>query len=64
MKDVISEPQWNFSSMKIETNETLLPAEKLEREIIKRATTAYNTQKNGEIIFKFKRFFFLASKPD
>lgn len=50
--------------MKIETNETLLPAEKLEREIIKRATTAYNTQKNGEIIFKFKRFFFLASKPD
>lgn len=27
MNDVISEPQWNFSSMNIETNETLLPEE-------------------------------------
>ena len=113
MNEVISEPQWNFSSMKIETNETLLPeeyfdilasctddfniwetvyyhnmpsvetmvewikgtrlrpylnvldkanAEKLEMEIIKRTQTAYDTQKNGEIIFKFRRFFFTARK--
>ena len=111
MNDVVSESRWKFSSMRIETNETLLPeeyfdilasctddfdiwetvyyhnmpsvkamvewikgtrlrpylnaldkvnAEKLEREITKRATAAYDTQKNGEIIFKFKRFFFVA----
>lgn len=113
MNEVISEPQWGFSSMNIETNETLLPeeyfdilssctenfdiwetvyyhnmpsieamvewvkgtrlrpylngldktkAESLEKEINKRAAVIYNTQKNGEIIFKFKRFFFVASK--
>ena len=113
MNDVLSEPQWNFSSMNIETNKTLLPeeyfdilssctenfdiwettyyhnmpsveamvewvkgtrlrpylnaldensAEKLEAEIIKRAAVAYHTQKNGEMIFKFRRFFFVANK--
>ena len=113
MNDVLSEPQWNFSSMNIETNKTLLPeeyfdilssctenfdiwettyyhnmpsveamvewvkgtrlrpylnaldensAEKLEAEIIKRASAVYRTQKNGEMIFKFRRFFFVANK--
>ena len=113
MDEVISEPEWNFSSMNIETNETLLPeeyfdildsctddfdiwetvyyhnmpsveamvewvkgtrlrpylnaldensAEKLEAEIIKRASAVYRTQKNGEMIFKFRRFFFVANK--
>ncbi|MBP3359680.1 MAG: methyltransferase domain-containing protein [Clostridia bacterium] len=113
MNEVISEPQWDFSSMSIETNETLLPeeyfdilssctenfdiwetvyyhnmpsveamvewvkgtrlrpylnaldktkAENLEKEITKRAAMLYNTQENGEIIFKFRRFFFVAIK--
>lgn len=113
MDEVISEPQWGFSSMNIETNETLLPeeyfdilssctenfdiwktvyyhnmpsveamvewikgtrlrpylnaldkvkAESLEKEITKRATLVYDTQKNGDIIFKFRRFFFAATK--
>lgn len=39
-------------------------AEKLERELTKRATAAYDAQKNREIIFKFKRFFFVASMLD
>lgn len=115
MNDVISEPQWNFSSMDIETNGTLLPeeyfdilsgctnnfdiwetvyyhnmpsveamvewikgtrlrpylnalekanAEKLEMEILKRAEAVYKVQKNGEIIFKFRRLFFVACKSD
>lgn len=115
MNDVISEPQWNFSSINVETNETLLPeeyfdilsdctnnfdiwetvyyhnmpsveamvewikgtrlrpylnalekenAEKLEIEILKRAAIAYKVQKNGEIIFKFRRLFFVAGKFD
>ena len=115
MNNVISEPQWNFSSMNIEPNETLLPeeyfdilssctesfdiwettyyhnmpsveamvewvkgtrlrpylnaldktkAESLEKEIIKRAITVYDTQKNNEIIFKFRRFFFVANKSN
>ena len=113
MNDVLSEPQWSFSSMNMETNKTLLPeeyfdilssctesfdiwettyyhnmpsieamvewvkgtrlrpylnaldknnAEKLEAEIVKRAAIAYDTQENSEIIFKFRRFFFTASK--
>jgi trans-aconitate methyltransferase len=113
MNDVISEPHWGFSSMNIETNETLRPedyfdilssctsnfdiwetvyyhnmpsveamvewvkgtrlrpylnaldnseAESLEKEITRRAADAYSTQANGEIIFKFRRFFFVASK--
>lgn len=113
MNDVIAEPRWGFSSMNIETNETLLPeeyfdilssctdnfdiwetvyyhnmpsveamvewvkgtrlrpylnaldqtrAKSLEKEIINRAAKVYDIQKNGEIIFKFRRFFFVASK--
>lgn len=113
MNEVISEPEWSFSSMNVETNETLLPkeyfdilssctdnfdiwetvyyhnmpsveamvewvkgtrlrpylnaldkakAEGLEKKITKRAASVYDTQKNGEIIFKFRRFFFIASK--
>jgi len=115
MNAVISEPHWGFSSMHMETNETLPPQEyfdilssctenfdiwetvyyhnmpsveamvewikgtrlrpylnaldnakaaKLEQEITKRAATVYDTQKNGEIIFKFRRFFFVASKSN
>lgn len=115
MNEVISEPQWGFSSMSIETNGTLLPeeyfdilssctgnfdiwetvyyhnmpsveamvewikgtrlrpylnvldetkAKSLEKEITKRASAVYDTQENGEIIFKFRRFFFVASKLD
>lgn len=113
MDDVIFEPHWNFSSMKVETNETLTPeeyfdilssctekfdiwetvyyhnmpsveamvewikgtrlrpylnaldkakTESLEKEITKRASECYGIQENGEIIFKFRRFFFVASK--
>lgn len=113
MNEVIAEPQWGFSSMNIETNETLLPeeyfdilssctgnfdiwetvyyhnmpsveamvewvkgtrlrpylnaldktkAKSLEKEITRRAAAVYNVQENGEIIFKFRRFFFVASK--
>lgn len=115
MNEVVSKPQWNFSAMDIETNETLEPeeyfdiissctdnfdiwetvyyhnmpsagamvewikgtrlrpylnaldraqAESLEREITCRAEEVYNVQENGEIIFKFRRFFFVARKPD
>lgn len=115
MNDVISEPQWNFSSLKMGTNETLSPeeyfdilssctdsfdiwesvyyhnmpsveamvewvkgtrlrpylnaldkanAEKLEKEIIKRAMTTYHAQKNGDFIFRFRRLFFVACKPN
>lgn len=115
MDDVVSEPQWGFSSMDIEENKTLLPEEyfdifscctkrfdiwettcyhsmpsvrpmvewikgtrlrpylnaldetdagKLEKEIEERATATYNVQKNGDIIFRFRRSFFIASKPD
>lgn len=115
MNDVISEPQWNFCPINVETNETLLPeeyfdilsactdnfdiwetvyyhnmpsveamvewikgtrlrpylnalekadAEKLEMEILKRATAVYKAQKNGEFIFRFRRLFFVAGKSD
>lgn len=115
MNAVLSEPQWGFSSMRMETNETLRPeeyfdilasctgdfdmwetvyyhnmpsveamvewvkgtrlrpylhalddanAERLEKEITERAAAAYDTQENGEIIFKFRRFFFIARKMD
>ena len=33
-----------------------------EREIFRRVVSAYPKQKNGEIIFRFPRFFFLATK--
>lgn len=113
MDEVIALPQWDFSSMDIEANETLKPEEyfdilsgcsdnfdiwetvyyhnmpsveamvewikgtrlrpylnaldktqarNLENEIILRAAETYKTQKNGGIIFKFRRFFFVASK--
>lgn len=113
INEVISEQQWNFASMNIEINETLLPeqyfdilssctpnfdiwetiyyhnmpsiqslvewvkgtrlrpyinaldknnAERLEKIIINRTAKVYNLQTNGEIIFKFKRFFFVAKK--
>jgi len=115
INEVISEPQWGFTSMNIEVNRTLLPeeyfdilssytqkfdiwetvyyhnmpsveamvewvkgtrlrpylnaldktkAENLEREITKRAAAVYDTQENGGIIFRFRRFFFVASKLD
>lgn len=35
-------------------------AEMLEKEITERAKEAYGVQKNNEIIFKFRRFFFIA----
>ena len=113
MNEVTSQPQWNFSGMDLEKNETLLPeeyfdilssctgnfdiwetvyyhnmpsveamvewvkgtrlrpylnaldkatAECLEKEITERAIAAYDVQRNGEIIFKFRRFFFVAGK--
>lgn len=113
MDEVTALPEWNFSSMKIEPNETLKPeeyfnilsecsddfdvwetvyyhsmpsveamvewikgtrlrpylnaldtaeADKLEKEITLRAANAYKVQKNGRIIFKFRRFFFTATK--
>lgn len=113
MNEVISEPQWGFSSADAETNETLpeeeyfdilsdctddfhiwetvyyhnmpsieamvewikgtrlrpylnaLDREKavlLEKEILRRGKEAYGVRKNGEIIFKFRRFFFIAVK--
>lgn len=113
MDEVLSDPQWGFSSMNIEANGTLLPeeyfdilssctesfdlwetvyyhampsaeamvewvkgtrlrpylqaldtekAEKLEEEITKRAAAVYSTRQNGEVIFKFRRFFFTARK--
>lgn len=34
----------------------------LENDIVKRAAGIYDVQENGEIIFKFRRFFFTASK--
>ena len=37
-------------------------AVELEKEITDLAVAAYNTQKNGSIIFKFRRFFFTAVK--
>ncbi len=37
-------------------------AGELEKEITDLAAKAYHTQKNGEIIFKFRRFFFTAVK--
>lgn len=37
-------------------------AGKLEKEIVKRAAEAYNVQENGEIIFRFRRLFFVANK--
>ena len=37
-------------------------AEELEKEITDLAEKAYHTQENGEIIFKFRRFFFTAVK--
>lgn len=37
-------------------------AAELEKEITERAVSAYHKQKNGEIIFKFRRFFFTAVK--
>ncbi len=37
-------------------------ATELEQEIFNLATDAYSTQQNGEIIFKFRRFFFTAVK--
>lgn len=37
-------------------------ADSLEKEIAKRAAEAYSVQRNGEIIFKFRRFFFIAVK--
>lgn len=115
INEVVAEPQWCFSSLNIEANETLMSeeyfdilssctdnfdiwettyyhsmpsveailewvkgtrlrpylnaldktkAESLETEIIKRASAVYNTQKNGEIIFKFRRFFFAAVRSD
>lgn len=36
-------------------------AESLEKEITNLAMAAYTTQKNNEIIFKFRRFFFIAN---
>ena len=37
-------------------------AGELEKEITKRAADVYDIQKNGEIIFRFRRFFFTAEK--
>lgn len=37
-----------------------MSAEMLEKEIARRASRIYNMQKNGEIIFKFRRLFFVA----
>lgn len=37
-------------------------AERLIKEITERASQAYTVQKNGEIIFKFRRFFFVAGR--
>lgn len=113
INEVVSEPQWGFSSLELETNGTLSPeeyfdilsdctdnfdiwetvyyhnmpsveamvewvkgtrlrpylnaldkakAESLEKKIIRRAATVYKAQKNGEIIFRFRRFFFIATK--
>lgn len=113
MNEIIAEPNWGFSSMKVETNETLQPeeyfdilssltddfdiwetvyyhnmpsveamvewvkgtrlrpylnaldeekSEMLLNEIIERASKVYAIQKNGEIIFKFRRFFFIANR--
>lgn len=113
--EVISEGKWNFSSMNIETSNTLtqeeyfdilssctddfdiwetvyyhkMPsveamvewvkgtrlrpyisaldkekADMLEKEITDRAKESYIAQKNSEIIFKFRRLFFTAVKPN
>lgn len=37
-------------------------AEKFINEITEKASRAYNRQENGEFIFKFRRFFFLAAR--
>ena len=37
-------------------------AEELEAEIASRASSLYRRQANGEIIFRFRRFFFTAEK--
>lgn len=34
----------------------------LKREIVDKLTEVYPTQENGEIIFPFKRLFYIASK--
>lgn len=39
-------------------------AQRLVREIAEKAARAYPVQKNGEIIFKFRRFFFTAVRCD
>lgn len=39
-------------------------AEQFELEILARLEEAYPKQKNGEILFRFPRFFFLAQKPE
>jgi len=39
-------------------------AASLEKEIARRAAAAYDTRANGEIIFKFRRFFFIANRLD
>lgn len=113
INEIVSEQQWDFASMNIETNATLLPeqyfdilssctkhfdiwetvyyhnmpsvqamvewvkgtrlrpylnaldrndAERLEKAVTNRAAEIYDPQINGEIIFKFRRFFFVAKK--
>ena len=37
-------------------------AEELINEITEKASKAYEQQKNGEIIFRFRRFFFTATR--
>lgn len=37
-------------------------AEELEQEILRLAADAYSSQRNGEIIFEFRRLFFTAVK--
>lgn len=111
--EVLSEPQWGFSSKNVEAIGTLTPeeyfdilssctdnfdmwetvyyhnmpsieamvewikgtslrpylnaldngkAQRLIKEITERAAQAYPVQENGEIIFKFRRFFFVAEQ--
>ena len=35
----------------------------LEDEIVRRVTPLYPVQKNGEVIYRFRRLFFIAVKP-
>ena len=61
MKSCESLAEWAKGSRLRPYLQALSPqkAEMFVNEIVKKAETAYKVQKNGEIIFRFRRFFFL-----